>query len=513
MARKKAALPRPPDSRGDSQLDTVSYANDVLDRAANVLASMPVDPKRLRFIRGLPHILTEWFSDPAYIGGDGKPRRLSLNGRGASLAKLIRRALPADKPEEVAAALVSAKSVRLEGGFYIPISRHVFFTEDRQNLQVHSVASWRGHMCTIQYNTACSDPNRRLLELSASNAHVPVRLLPDVHRRFKREGTALLYAMDAYLRDLQVAPGSEPTTCVGLSAVAWEDPMVTGYARNEGKQWAPDSVQSRSAPSAVPPNSGINATVQEAIERFVRILSRFGVSQADFVHVVRQEYFRLAENPPDKDGWPAPVDEDPEIQRASDVLAQWRDDARYLDAKGNPLRLRRRGAAPSFHALVRSVDVTLSPDRVLKYLRRAGAIRRAGPYYFPASEVVILRGMSGPTIARSMRGITYMLRTTEHNLLPKSVAPGWVERTAENARVPVSRLTEWAAFLEREGTAFLVRANDLLRTFELERKADEPTVLAGAGLYRYEEEQATPAAASSSGVNHDERSRRSRTNR
>ena len=52
----------------------------------------------------------------------------------------------------------------------------------------------------------------------------------EIHRRIKREVTALLWKLDGYLRSWEVEPGSERTTRVAVGAYASEDPIITGAA-------------------------------------------------------------------------------------------------------------------------------------------------------------------------------------------------------------------------------------------------------------------------------------------
>jgi hypothetical protein len=67
---------------------------------------------------------------------------------------------------------------------------------------------------------------------------VPIRALPEIHRRLKREITAVLWKLDGYLRSWEVKPGSEPTTSLGVGGYAYEDPLITN-TRTAGKAGTP----------------------------------------------------------------------------------------------------------------------------------------------------------------------------------------------------------------------------------------------------------------------------------
>ena len=81
---------------------------------------------------------------------------------------------------------------------------------------------------TVRYNIAVEGAGPTLLERSAQIPCIPVRVLPEIHARAKREFDALLWKFDGYVRTFEVEPGSEPTTCFGLGVYAYEDPPITG---------------------------------------------------------------------------------------------------------------------------------------------------------------------------------------------------------------------------------------------------------------------------------------------
>jgi hypothetical protein len=82
-------------------------------------------------------------------------------------------------------------------------------------------------LSTVQHNLSCADMRSKLLERVSTNLYVPVRALPEIHRRLKREITAVLWKLDGYLRSWEVKPGSEPTTSLGVGGYAYEDPLIT----------------------------------------------------------------------------------------------------------------------------------------------------------------------------------------------------------------------------------------------------------------------------------------------
>src|SRR4051812_20799344 len=111
MSRRKSSAPSQADHVDAQPASSAGESDDMLDRTNAVLASHPDEAQLIRYVRGLPHVLTEWHSDPKYLGDDDEPRALKLHARGPSLARLIRRVLPDDDVVRAAEALVRWKAV------------------------------------------------------------------------------------------------------------------------------------------------------------------------------------------------------------------------------------------------------------------------------------------------------------------------------------------------------------------------------------------------------------------
>jgi hypothetical protein len=188
----------------------------------------PFDPAIIPYFTGLSHIIAHWYSDPAFRGPDGEPLKIPLRGRGPTLANLIRRLFPYQDVTRVTQSLLRAKAIQRRGRLYVPTERYLRLREDLPSVHVHGLMALAGMLRTVQHNIAAGDPARTLLERSAMNPYIPVRALPEIHQRIKREVMALLWKLDGYLRSREVEPGTEATTHVGVGAYAYEDPIVTG---------------------------------------------------------------------------------------------------------------------------------------------------------------------------------------------------------------------------------------------------------------------------------------------
>ena len=256
---------------GSKAKDSVrDYAQDVLRQALTILVQTghsprdltrmvrtlcsalaepdrPFDPGVIPYVAGLPHIVAHWYSDPAFRGPDGQPLRIPLRGRGPTLAGLIRRLFPHQDVTRVTESLLRANAIQRRGRLYGPTDRYVALTGDLSSVHVHGLMSVAGMLRTVQHNIASGDPSATLLERSAKNPYIPVRALPEIHRRIKREMNALLWKLDGYLRSWEVEPGTEPTTHVGVGAYAYEDPIVTGRRAPQPAHDAPRRARRRPA--------------------------------------------------------------------------------------------------------------------------------------------------------------------------------------------------------------------------------------------------------------------------
>jgi Family of unknown function (DUF6502) len=248
----------------------------------------------------------------------------------------------------------------------------------------------------------------------------------------------------------------------------------------------PRRAGSKSASRAARPRrvraSTVGATSLEAVGRFVRILARCGATPQDIVRAVRTA---CQEIPAD---WAARARSAVHyIDDAAHVLTIWFSEPAYLDAAGRPRALPLKGTSHSVAALVRSVDRRLDVRGVVAYLLRRGAIRRQGKRYVPRVRVLLYRGAQGPDYFRTLRVLTHMLGTLEHNVLPKRLVRGWFEYSAENPRFPARARAELDERVNRFGKDLLSRFDAYMRRREVTRDPGEPTVRVGIGMHLWED--------------------------
>jgi hypothetical protein len=221
----------------------------------------------------------------------------------------------------------------------------------------------------------------------------------------------------------------------------------------------------------------------EAIARFVRILARCGATSPDIVRAVRRAAVRIPAS------WSARAARvTREMEYAPHVLTLWFSEAAYQDPLGKPRPLPFEGPSRSVAALVRSVDRRFDPREVLTYLTRCGAVRREGRRYVPRGRYLDIRGAGGPDYFHTLRVLTNLLATLEHNLQVKPPARGWFVYVAENRQFPVRARPALDKYVARLGKDMVYRVDAYMHRREVTQRPGEATMRVGVGMHLWEED-------------------------
>ena len=252
----------------------------------------------------------------------------------------------------------------------------------------------------------------------------------------------------------------------------------------------------------------LDAAAQEAIARFARVMARCGYA----ANAVAQafEAAMAAIHGKTKRRRSTGLRELPD---AAHLVTFWCLSPDYVDEQGTPYALAARGPGRSLEGLVRRVNRSLDLDEVLRYLVRTQTVRKVGRTYALNRRWILLRGVSGPTHSRMIRGLAGMLRTLEHNLSAETDAQSWFEFTAENPRFPVSQLTAFDRRLRRVGLGCLRKLDVFMQQCEAERDPTEPTVWLGVGMHRFQQDLRDPTPGSDPSDSHVSPSRPSKRRR
>jgi len=194
----------------------------------------PFNPEVVPYLTSLPQVMAYWNSDSRFKDARGRPLKIPLRSRGGapSLESLVRRVFASEDLTRVVKSLLKVGAIRRQGRLYESKERFLSLTRDPPAVHLHTILAVAGMLRTVRHNIATEGNTPTLLERSAQVPGIPVRVLPEIHARAKREFDALLWKFDSYVRTFEVAPESEPTTCFGLGVYAYEDPSIMGADEN-----------------------------------------------------------------------------------------------------------------------------------------------------------------------------------------------------------------------------------------------------------------------------------------
>jgi hypothetical protein len=182
--------------------------------------------------------------------------------------------------------------------------------------------------------------------------------------------------------------------------------------------------------------------------------------------------------------------------KASQILSLWHLDPEFLDREGLPVPLPLEGDRASFAQLLRKSGAgDVRPITVLRELLDAKAVRKLEDGRL---EALARNYIPKPTDEQLIRLWGTVLADVAdvyvHNMSRRPRSPTRFERAAKNTRMPLSAAPAFREFLEREGQAFLERADAwLAENAAADDHADEkePTTRMGVGVYHIDDRGGT----------------------
>lgn len=177
-------------------------------------------------IRDATHVLTVWFSDPAYLDDAGMPRALPLRGPKRSLATLVAsidRRLDAD---EVLAYLLKGRALRRLGSRYVPRGRALSLRGVRGPNEFRNLRGLLAMLRTIEHNSRPRGQAPSWFEFSAENPRIPRRACGKFDDFVDVRAMRFLCDVDSELRRLELTckPG-EPTVRLGTGVYRFEEDL------------------------------------------------------------------------------------------------------------------------------------------------------------------------------------------------------------------------------------------------------------------------------------------------
>jgi hypothetical protein len=142
------------------------------------------------------HVLTLWFSDPAYLDALGNPKPLPLRGR-SSIETLAHRVDPGLEAREVLHYLVQGRGLRRTGRRYVPRDRVLNFRGAERMDRLARLRGLFGLLSTMEHNSQSVGKVPGRFDVFAWNPHFPVSARAGFDKRLRRFGNRFLVQIDA----------------------------------------------------------------------------------------------------------------------------------------------------------------------------------------------------------------------------------------------------------------------------------------------------------------------------
>lgn len=176
------------------------------------------------------HVITLWFSDPAYLDALGNPRPIPLRGASPSIEALTRRVDPETDPRAVLRRMEKGGALQRTGRAYLPRDRALIFA--RPGDVTAALPGLFGLLKTLDHNSQRRRTGPKWLQLFARNPYFPVSALPAFERRIRRRIRRVVAEVDSQMHRYERArKTNEPTVRIGFGAYHFEEDPPAAAAR------------------------------------------------------------------------------------------------------------------------------------------------------------------------------------------------------------------------------------------------------------------------------------------
>ena len=180
--------------------DPREIAREVEKNCRKIAASWaPPPPKPVSTLNAAGHVLTLWFSEPAYTDARGRPRPLPLRGE-RSLEALALQWDASFDVEEVLSHLLRPGVLRRQGSRYVP-RRRVLFASQTGTYHSRVVERVAAILRTMEHNSQPEHTTSRWYERVALNNRFPVRERAQFDQRLREAFDAIVFRIDAEMHE------------------------------------------------------------------------------------------------------------------------------------------------------------------------------------------------------------------------------------------------------------------------------------------------------------------------
>lgn len=191
------------------------------------------DPARTALLAEAPHVLTHWYTDPAYLDAKGQPRPLPLRGKAPSIQALIKRINRTADVQAIAGLLLRSSVLKRRGTRYVPTGRKIVFDPKDVSASLRALTGIDGISRTLDYNLRQRGKRPGLFEYTAVNPHFPVAMRASFDRRLWARGMDFLQEVDSEMKRWELrAPAKGKRVKLGVGLFLFEEPDGSAKAKN-----------------------------------------------------------------------------------------------------------------------------------------------------------------------------------------------------------------------------------------------------------------------------------------
>lgn len=182
------------------------------------------------------HVLTVWFSDPAYLDEAGMPRPLPLHGSGHSFEALVSGIDRRLNAEDVLAYLRKGRALRRLGSRYVPRGRVLSLRGLRGPNEFRNLRSLLAMLRTLEHNSRPRRHTPSWFEFSAENPRIPKRACAKFDEFVGVRAMRFVLDVDAELRRLELTcKPREPTVRLGTGVYRFEEDLSAKESPAKGR--------------------------------------------------------------------------------------------------------------------------------------------------------------------------------------------------------------------------------------------------------------------------------------
>jgi hypothetical protein len=185
------------------------------------------------------HVLTLWFSDPAYVDARGRPQPLPLEGSAPSLQALSLRMDARHDAQEILQHLLRQNVLQRVGTRYQPRGRVLIFRGAGTPHHARNLQALVAMLSTLHHNSRRRGSSPGWFEEFAVNAHVPVRAVKAFDSQFRSRATRFLVQSDDVLHLLERRrKKGERTVRLGVGIYRFQETPLPARRGVPGKKGA-----------------------------------------------------------------------------------------------------------------------------------------------------------------------------------------------------------------------------------------------------------------------------------